>query len=95
MQNKFTKPSLSTEDKERKAAAFLDFMDKKPTENIKAPERKMEKEETKNFSFRVPSSLFDDIREISALTGISINSICLELIRPSVKKKLKELRDGE
>ncbi len=95
MQTKFTKPPLSIEEKEKKAAAFLDFMDKKPAENTKKPERKMEKEETKNFSFRVPSTLFDDIREISALTGISINSICLELIRPSVKKKLRELKEGE
>ncbi len=42
MQTKFTKPPLSIEDKEIKAAAFLDFMDKKPAENTKKPERKME-----------------------------------------------------
>jgi hypothetical protein len=33
-----------------------------------------------------------DITEISALTGISRNAVCLELLRSAVKEKLKELK---
>jgi hypothetical protein len=93
--NKFSKPPLSDAEKEKKAAAFMDFMEQKPEEKKITPERKIEKEKTQLFSFRVPLSLFNDIKEISALTGISVNAICLELLRPCVKKKLKEIKEGE
>lgn len=93
-ETKFKKAPLSPEEKEKKAEAFLGFLDDRTVENVKPIERKLEKEQTKNFVFRVPITLFYDLKEISALTGISINSICLELIRPSVKKKLKDLKDG-
>ncbi len=86
-QSKFKMPSLSSEEKEKKEAAFLTPPHEKPED------RKVEKEDTKNFAFRLPSSLYDDLREVSALTGISINSICLEIIRPLVKKKLKDLKE--
>ena len=98
-QKKFTVPpilsrTLTPEEKERKAESFLNFMDVRARESVVSTERKIEKEVTKGFAFRIPETLFDDLREISNLTGISINSICLELIRPSIKKKLKDLKEG-
>lgn len=94
--SKFIKPPLTTTEKEKKAEEFLSFVGEVKVENDKiSPIRKLEKEPTKSFPLRIPNSLFDDLREIGALTGISINAICLELLRPVVKKKLKELKESE
>ena len=38
-------------------------------------------------------SLADDIAAISAITGLSMNAICVELLRPAAKSKLKELKE--
>lgn len=94
--SKFVKPPLSKTEKEKKAEEFLSFGGEVKVEDDKTPTlRKLEKEPTKSYPLRIPTSLFDDLREIGALTGISINAICLELLRPVVKKKLKELKDLE
>jgi len=94
--DKFRKPPLSPSEKEKKAEAFLGFLDSEETLNKKpVVERKLEKETMKSFPLRVPETLFIDLKEIAALTGISINSICLELLRPCVKKKLRELKESE
>lgn len=94
---KFNKPPLSPTEKEKKAEEFLGFLEtpKKAPEIAGLLERKLEKEQMKSFPFRIPFSLYDDLREIAALTGISINAICLELLRPCVKRKLKELKESE
>ena len=42
---------------------------------------------------RAPESLYQDIQEIIAITGLSMNSICLELLRPAIKKKLRDLKE--
>ena len=93
---KFHKPPLSPLEKEKKAEEFLGFLEntQKTEESARILERKLEKELMKSFPFRIPTSLYDDLREIAALTGISINAICLELLRPCVKKKLKELKES-
>ena len=94
--SKFNKPPLSPSEKEKKAEAFMGFLE---TANIpikQSPaERKLDKEVMKAFALRIPETLFTDLKEIAALTGISINAICLELLRPSVKKKLRELKESE
>jgi predicted HicB family RNase H-like nuclease len=94
---KFKKAPLSPIEKEKKAEEFISFLDTEKVngESVRSTVRKLEKESVKSFSLRIPSTLFDDLREIAAVTGISINSICLELLRPCVKKKLKELRESE
>lgn len=96
-ESKFHKPPLSPSEKEKKAEEFIGFLEssQKTAENGQTLERKLEKELMKSFPFRIPSSLYDDLREIAALTGISINAICLELLRPCVKRKLKELKESE
>lgn len=82
---------LSEEEKEKKAEAFMDLIDPNA---IKKPVRtRFIKEKTQPLLIRFPISLMEDIREISAITGVSMNSVCLELMRPAVKKRLKELLD--
>lgn len=98
MNNRFTKPPLSKIEKEKKAEDFLNFSNEKESEQLGSrkkvvTERVMTKEPTKRITMRLPVSLADDITEISALTGISINSVSLELLRGSAKQKLKELKD--
>lgn len=92
----FKKPPLSQVEKEKKAEEFIGFLEKNiQTEINNSGERKLEKEQMKSFPLRIPFTLYDDLREIAALTGISINAICLELLRPCVKKKLKELKESD
>ena len=88
----FNLPPLSEEEKERKAEAFLDLVDTRVVDH-KPTRTRFVKEKQKPMIIRFPISLLEDIREISALTGVSMNSVCLELLRPAVKKRLKELID--
>ena len=50
-----------------------------------------QKEPTKNLYLRVPNSYWKDIQKIVSKTGLSMNATCLELLRPAIKDKLKEL----
>lgn len=97
MNSKFTKPPLSSVEKEKKAEDFLNFSNEKDAplkaleiKNIN--ERVLKKEEVKAWLLRFPLSMAEDIKEISALTGISRNAVCLELLRSAVRDKLKELK---
>lgn len=92
--NNFKKPPLSEKDKTKKADEFLNFIDTRQDLIEQPKERQItKKESTKSILLRLPESLKGDLDEISNLTGISINAICLELLRPSVKRKLKELKE--
>ncbi len=53
----------------------------------------MKKEPVKSQVLRFPMSLAEDIAEISAITGLSMNAICIELLRPAAKAKLKEIKE--
>lgn len=91
---KFSKAPLSDVIKEKKADEFLNYSSK---HDIKYEEenkiRVFKKEPIKPLALRFPISLANDISEISAITGLSVNAICIELLRPSVKQKLKELKE--
>lgn len=92
--NKFSMPPLSKSEKEKKAEEFINFSEK-PSRSIDDSYDKRTipvKEKTKSFLIRLPESLWHDLQETKALTGLSINAICLELIRPGVKEKLKEIK---
>lgn len=98
--SKFIKPPLSQIEKEKKAEEFLNFSSrsdvKLSTEAVKEEKvktRVLKKEPVKNLALRFPMSLAEDIAEISAITGLSMNAICVELLRPSAKLKLKELKE--
>jgi hypothetical protein len=81
-----------------KAEEFLNFstsqdtkteLTYQPSQNL----RVLKKEPVKPLALRFPKTLADDIAEISAITGLSMNAICVELLRPAAKLKLKELKE--
>lgn len=84
---------MADEEMERKAEAFINLSDNRIDKKPNRPERP-KKEKTKPLYLRAPESLWEDIHDIMALTGLSMNAICLELLRPEVKRKLKELKDS-
>jgi len=90
--SKFSKPPMTDEEREKKAEAFLNLSDDRIDKKT-PPRNKPKKEKTKAVYLRAPESLWEDIHDIMALTGLSMNAICLELLRPEIKKKLKELRE--
>lgn len=96
MNNKFTKPPLSKQDKEKKAEEFLSFSNERESitsqEDKKNISKVVMKEPTKRITIRLPISLANNITDIAALTGISVNSVCIELLRVSAKPKLQELK---
>ena len=83
---KFSKAPLTPEEKEKLASKF-----------IQAPTNSGIKENSKQKAIplylRVPESLIADIHEIVTVTGLSMNAICLEILRPAIKRRLKELKD--
>ena len=87
---KFNNPPKNLLEKEKRAEAFINFMD---AETPKMPERQRvkEKEPTHTFSIRLPVSLVEDLKEISNITGLSINAVCIDTLRPAIRKKLKEI----
>ncbi|MDP4154038.1 MAG: hypothetical protein Q8929_00250 [Bacillota bacterium] len=86
---KFSKPPISDKEKEKKADAFINLAN----ENTDQFENKLRREPTKSIFLRAPQSFWKDIQEIMALTGLTMNAVCLELLRPALKKKLKELKE--
>jgi len=97
-QSKFSKPPMMTKkDKEieKKLESFINLgnISSSSLEDKNNLPIKLKKEKVKPLYLRAPESLWEDIHEIMARTGLSMNAICLELIRPEVKRKLKELKD--
>lgn len=96
MNNKFLKPPLSNAEKEKRAESFLNFSTEKDIElygkQDTQPARVMKKEPIKIVTVRLPNILADNITEIAALTGLSFNSVCLELLRKNTEQKLKEFK---
>lgn len=90
----FKKTPLSPEEKLAKEKEFLSF-DKVPDHNGNDEQKKkLEKEPVKSIFIRAPESYKNDLEEIVNITGISMNAVCLELLRPAIKKKLKELKEN-
>lgn len=97
--SKFLKAPLSHIERERKAEEFLNFSSRNDVKEVGIKDEKQDqlrvfkKEAIKALALRFPISLAEDISEISALTSLSVNSICIELLRPAAKQKLKELKN--
>ena len=87
---KFTKVPLTASEREKKIEEFISLSDT-PTSLNQAQQQKPKKEKTRVVYLRVPESLWDDIHQIMARTGLSMNAICLDLLRPRIKRKLKDL----
>ena len=91
---KFNKPPMLTEkEKEKKAEEFISFGTTSEAKTRKDGLEPAKKEPVKTVYLRVPQSYWQDIQEIIALTGLTMNAVCLELLRTSIKKKLKELKE--
>ncbi len=90
--SKFTKPPLTDKERDKKLEAFINLSDT-PTSKKQIALEKPKKEKTKPVYLRAPESLWEDIHEIMARTGLSMNAICLDLLRPEIKRKLKQLRE--
>lgn len=90
----FKKPPLTNIEKEKKAEEFINYVAEVTTtsQNTKiiTPPKK---EATKTVILRMPESFKNDINEITSLSGLSFNAACLELLRPAIKRKLKELKE--
>lgn len=90
--SKFSKPPLTDDEREKKLEDFINLSDT-PTNKKETIQEKPKKEKTKPVYLRAPESLWDDIHEVMARTGLSMNAICLDLLRPEIKRKLKGLRE--
>ncbi len=87
---KFSKPPISEEERERKVEDFINSSHKNTAQKKHMEEFK--REASKPIYLRAPESLWKDVHEIMARTGLSMNAICLEILRPALKKKLRELQ---
>ena len=97
MKNRFTKPPLNELEKEKRAEEFLNFHTEKDSlrktqELYNTNDRVLKKESVKAFLLRFPMSTAQNIIEISALTGLSRNAVCVDLLRSASREKLKELK---
>lgn len=90
---KFSKPPMNNEEREKKLEAFINLSEVVPSKKEASIDRP-KKEKTKPLYLRAPESLWEDIHEVMARTGLTMNAVCLELLRPEIKRKLKELREG-
>jgi hypothetical protein len=90
---KFSKPPLTMEEKQKLSDDFVNFTDKTPPQSSTPANAPLKKEPIKALFLRAPQSYFDDIQQIVQITGLTMNAVCLELLRPAIKKKLKELKE--
>ncbi|MBA2654864.1 MAG: hypothetical protein H0U71_07350 [Gammaproteobacteria bacterium] len=51
------------------------------------------KQPLKTLYLRIPISFWEDIQTIANLTGLSMNAVCMDLLRPAIKSKLKVLKE--
>lgn len=88
---KFSKAPTSAIDRELERKA-KEFINQSETSTLASNVSTFKKEKTKPLYLRAPISLWDDIHEIMARSGLSMNAICLDLLRPEIKRKLKDLK---
>lgn len=79
-------------DKEERMDAFIAMPDA-PINNKNTNTVRYKKEKIKPVYLRAPESLWNDIHEIMARTGLSMNAICIDSLRLEMKRKLKEIRE--
>ncbi|AJQ52545.1 hypothetical protein [Rickettsia conorii] len=93
--SKFNKPPLTSSEKEQKAEEFINFtLQNDHNLSFKnKTKRILQKEPVKHMALRFPKTLAEDITEISAITGLSINAVCIDLLRSTAKNKLKILKE--
>lgn len=50
------------------------------------------KKSVEYIHIRVPLTLKKDLETLKKKTGVNINSLCLEILWPAVKQRLKEIK---
>jgi len=93
---KFLKPPIRSKEKEKKAEEFLDLSENTGSDNLRTKvnqSRVSNVEKCQNFLLRMPASLYDDVKEIHFITGMSMNAICLDVLRSNIKRKLREMKE--
>ena len=86
----FSKPPLSQKEREKLEKKFLDGANPDAQEEHEEPEE-VEELKIKTLIIRAPESYHKNILKIRKVTGMTINGICLELLWPAIKQKLKDL----
>ena len=86
----FKKTPLTQAEKDKKERDFISFT---KADNENSEISRATKEPTKTLYLRAPESYWNDIQEVMNLTGLSMNAVCLELLRPALRKKLRELKE--
>jgi hypothetical protein len=84
----FTKPPLSTKEKEKLEKKFLEGFNPEAEEQ---QNEELEEIKTKTIIIRAPVSYHKNLLKIRQVTGMTINGVCLELLWPAIKQKLKDL----
>ena len=84
------KTPLSQAEKDKKEREFISF--NKDTPDKQEVPRSV-KEPTKTLYLRAPESYWNDIQEIMNLSGLSMNAVCIELLRPAIRKRIRELKE--
>lgn len=56
-------------------------------------ERLPGREPLKNLHLRVPASFWEDLQTIADLSGLSVNAACIDLLRPLIKTKIRQLQE--
>jgi predicted DNA-binding ribbon-helix-helix protein len=54
--------------------------------------KKEKKVVIKHIHIRAPESYYYELQKIAENSGLSINSLCLELLRDGIKVRLKEMK---
>ena len=85
----FIKPPLSQKEREKLEKKFLEGAGQDVQEENE--EELLEEIKTKTIIIRAPISYHKNLLKIRQVTGMTINGICLELLWPAIKQKLKEL----
>ena len=85
----FTKPPLSQKEKEKLEKKFLEGAN--PENQEDSDEEFLEEIKTKTILIRAPVSYHKNLLRIRKVTGMTINGVCLELLWPAIKQKLKDL----
>jgi hypothetical protein len=85
----FVKPPLSEKEKEKLEKKFLEGAN--PEAQEEPMEELLEKLKTKTIIIRAPISYHQNLIKIRKITGMTINAVCLELLWPAIKQKLKDL----
>jgi len=85
----FTKPPLSQKEREKLEKKFLEGANHNTQEEYE--DESIEEIKTKAIIIRAPVSYHKNLQKIRKVTGMTINGICLELLWPAIKQKLKDL----